>query len=299
MNYLNEEDRELFYKIHRRLLLFTNQTAKLGLPCKKPEDFIDLDNEGLSKVCQIRDHLFTHVELVDQFVEKNPFELSKDELELARGWELAVSGNFYMFRHLKKHTVFLHEGDDFAYGVIGISEPLEDYVPKYALPLLIKTAILPFKGVIIYDGIFQSYSITFGGGIKRSLTDTYNKSKARYGITTTLAEEDATALSNQEDEDKRMIEFYLQNQRNIEEYAGEAWQLAKKNKANMRCYNIALGKFYARSMKKLMKSQEITGLHVAMFRDCVVGVAKTPKEMEKLCKQNVPDKVEDLYSFKV
>jgi hypothetical protein len=204
-----------------------------------------------------------------------------------------------MFRHLKKYTIFLHEQDEFAYGVRGISDPFEDYVPNYALPLLIKTAILPFKGTIIYDGLFQSYSIMFGGGIKRSLTDTYNQSKARYGIITTLDEEDATALSNQEDEDKRMIEFYLKNQRNIDEYADEAWRLAKKSKANMQCYNIGLGKFYARSMKKSMKSQGITGLHVSVFRDCVVGVAKTPKELEKICKQNVPDKLADLYSFKV
>jgi len=39
---------------------------------------------------------------------------------------------------------------------------------------------------IVYDGLLSSYSISFGGGIRRMLNKSYNEAKARHGIVTSL-----------------------------------------------------------------------------------------------------------------
>jgi len=52
--------------------------------------------------------------------------------------------------------------------------------------VLVQTVLLPFQGMIVYDGLLASYNITFGGGIRRMLNESYNEAKARQGIVTSL-----------------------------------------------------------------------------------------------------------------
>lgn len=43
--------------------------------------------------------------------------------------------------------------------------------------MYVEAVLLPFKGKIIYDGLFQARNIFFGGGIKRNLKESYMKAK--------------------------------------------------------------------------------------------------------------------------
>lgn len=49
-----------------------------------------------------------------------------------------------------------------------------------------ETVLLPFKDRIVYDGLLSGYNISFGGGIKRMLNDSYRRAKERQGIVTSL-----------------------------------------------------------------------------------------------------------------
>ena len=70
--------------------------------------------------------------------------------------ETRSPGKFYVFRYLKKYTVFLTSGGspNKAYGVLGLADPMEQVIGPY-LPRLITTVLLPFKGRIIYDGLIS------------------------------------------------------------------------------------------------------------------------------------------------
>jgi hypothetical protein len=46
--------------------------------------------------------------------------------------------------------------------------------------------LLPFKGQIVYDGLLNSYNISFGPGIRRSMNEDFKKAKERWGIVATL-----------------------------------------------------------------------------------------------------------------
>jgi hypothetical protein len=54
------------------------------------------------------------------------------------------------------------------------------------LPLYVKTVLLPFQGKIVCDGLFEIYNLYFGGGIKRSLKETYMRAKQNHRIIDTL-----------------------------------------------------------------------------------------------------------------
>jgi hypothetical protein len=175
---------ELFFMLHRSLMFFVNQRLKV-----LPDDIASADAfAALSPQVRlkVRDALNTHVDLIESFVDENPAHLSDDELDIVRSWRNLVHGKFYVFRELKKYTVFLSTtGPTIAYGVLALSQPFEELIGTY-LPVLTQTVLLPFKGMIVYDGLMSSYNISFGPGVRRNLNQDFKEAKARHGIVTSL-----------------------------------------------------------------------------------------------------------------
>ena len=181
---LEPQDVELFFRLHRTLMFFVNQRLQV-IPNKlaSPEEFAALSPEVRLKV---RDALNANLDLIESFVAENPAHFSDDELDIVRSWRHLVHGKFYVFRELKKYTVFLSTtSPGIAYGVLALSQPFEDLIGPY-LPVLTQTVLLPFKGMIVYDGLMSSYNISFGAGIRRSLNESFKEAKARHGIVTSL-----------------------------------------------------------------------------------------------------------------
>jgi hypothetical protein len=181
---LSPQDCRLFYKLHPALMFFGNQKLKV-IP-DKPADPVEYYALEPEKRMQVRDALHAQPDLIDQFVQLNPFAFGVEELEVAGSWKQAIVGSFYIFRYLKHYTIFLSsEKVPKAYGVLALADPLEELIGPY-LPRLIQTVLLPFKGKIVYDGLLSGYNLTFGGGIKSMLNDEYRKAKADFGIITSL-----------------------------------------------------------------------------------------------------------------
>ena len=177
------EDVALYFKLHRALMQFANQKLEVVPGIDSPDEFAHLPPETR---LELRNAFLEHIDLIEAFVNQNPANLDDDELDIVRSWRHLVSGEFYAFRQLKKHMIFLAAGGSpVAYGVVALSEPLENLIGP-SLPVLTRTVLMPFKGRIIYDGMLNSYNVTFGGGIKRSLNDSYREAKQHLGIVTSL-----------------------------------------------------------------------------------------------------------------
>ncbi len=102
-------------------------------------------------------------------------------------WRQAVVGKFYVLRYLKRYTVFLDDKDPpKAYGVLGIYDEIENVLFVRKPPILVETALFPWRDKITYDGLMHSYNVYFGAGIRASLEDAYRKAKATTGIIETL-----------------------------------------------------------------------------------------------------------------
>ena len=176
---LSPEESELFYKLHHSVLAYTNRRLELVA------DFDDPDDAGLlvaEERVQIREALHEHPELLEDFLGENPDGLSPDELAIVASWRHRVAGDFFIVRYLKKYTVFLGTKPERLYGVLSLVDPIETIFAGRRLPIYVKGVLLPFQGRITYDGLLSVYSILFGGGMRSSMKETYNRLKRQEGI---------------------------------------------------------------------------------------------------------------------
>jgi hypothetical protein len=165
-------------------LFFVNQRLRvLERKVASPERYSGLPPETRIKV---HEAFLEHTDLIDAFADENPFRFDEADLEIVRSWKHLVSGTFYAFRRLRNYTVFLSTTEPaVAYGVLALFDPFEVVIGPY-LSRMVETTLLPFKGRIVYDGLLRGYNVYFGGGIRRSLNESYKKAKARDGIITSL-----------------------------------------------------------------------------------------------------------------
>ncbi len=180
---LTPQDAELFFKLHRSLMWFVNERQQIIPNVAAPEQFAALSPEVR---VHVREALLERLDLIEIYVAANPHHLTEEELDVVYSWRDHVFGKFFVFRYLKKHAIFLAtETPPIAYGVVALTQPFDEMIGPY-LPIWTETMLLPFRGQIIYDGIFNSYNISFGGGIRRALNEDYKQAKQRLGIVTSL-----------------------------------------------------------------------------------------------------------------
>lgn len=170
----------LLHFVSRRRGIVPDFPATYGAGSVSPNDAV-----------QLRDALWADDSLREAFIVENPAGLGEADLALVASWRTRVTGNFYFFRQLKKHAVFLPErGEPTAYAVLGLASPIDESVPVPP-PCLVSTTLLPFEGKIIYDSLMRSYNVYFGSGIRGGLNETYKAAQERGRLITTLEGGDA------------------------------------------------------------------------------------------------------------
>jgi hypothetical protein len=181
--HLTEQEVERFYGIWFPLLHYVNQ--KLKLVPEFPEKW----RTGVASpevAVKLRNALWQNDRVREAFIDENPAQLTKDDLALVAGWQHRVAGNFFIFRHLKKYSVFIDtETPPHGYGVTGITDSIVDMVGPY-LPVYVEAVLIPFEDRIIYDSLLAPYNMYFGSGYRSSLKDAYRDIQERDGIITTL-----------------------------------------------------------------------------------------------------------------
>jgi len=278
---LSEENVRLFYKLHPALLFYANQEMKKSKDVSTLEEFMDLP---LEEKVKIRNALYDNIDLIDSFIEENPFKFSTEETEIVRNWKNLIKGRFYLIRYLKKYAIFLDESDpSHAYGVVAISNEFEEILGSY-LPILLETVLLPFKGQIIYDGFMAPYRITFGGGIRRGLNDAYREAKSRYGIITSLP----FSRKGVEQSDADKLKFYLRSKRNREMYCEEIEELINKNSSLLMLYHQEVGKIHARTYRKQLHEIGLSKGWFAILKGTIIASGATRGEVEKVLQHIVP-----------
>jgi hypothetical protein len=129
---------------------------------------------------------YDNIKIIDEFLAENPDELTPEQLTIVSQFKRFVRGDFFVERFLTKYAIFIDQKDH-VYGVLGLTEPLNEMIDKSYLPLNIYTTILPFNDKIVYDGIFKSRNVFFGGGIKGELKEIYMSAKQCNRIIESLA----------------------------------------------------------------------------------------------------------------
>lgn len=103
---LSTVDTDLFFKLMWSLQFYVNRQRRILPDVDSVEAYVDLPG---SEKYEVRNALWENPKLIDAYVAKNPDGLPAEELEIVGKWKRFVSGTFYIFRFLKKHTIFIGE----------------------------------------------------------------------------------------------------------------------------------------------------------------------------------------------
>lgn len=129
-----------------------------------------------AEVKEVANKLWSEVEIIDRYIKETP-ELPTEHKEIIQGWKRRIQGKFIMERHLKKGTIFISMEDEQVYLVSGIISSWEEMFYGAPMPLIVEATFIPFRDVIISDGLVIPYNIMLGGGMKRMFKDVYMAAK--------------------------------------------------------------------------------------------------------------------------
>jgi len=197
---LSEQEFEFFSSVFVSLLLYVNQKFELFPQINCTELFRGLNPE---QRFSIHSKLYDNIKIIDEFLVDNPDKLTPEQLTVASQFKRFVRGNFFVERFLSKYAIFIDEKNN-VYGVLGLTDSLNEMIDKSYLPLNIYTTLLPFKDKIIYDGIFKSRNILFGGGIKGELKEIYMSAKQCNRIIESLAKPSSSTSRKKQTSNKAL-----------------------------------------------------------------------------------------------
>lgn len=183
---LPEEDVTLFYDLWFPLLDFVNEKCHIN-------DLHDLRQQSELDPVEVKDianALWADVTLIDEYLAGPGASLSSEHKRIVTGWKNCVSGRFVLERHLKKGSILISIEDNAVYQVRGIKSSWEEMFYYIKPPVMVDATLLPYRGIIISDGLVSSMPLMFGGGIKKTFRDQYSAAKARKQIITSLISQD-------------------------------------------------------------------------------------------------------------
>lgn len=170
---ISDQDADLFFELMFPLQFFVNQQRHVLPDVNTLEEYLACPIE---QKLLVRDALYENSPLIDTFIQQNLQQLSDDNLAIVAKWKQFIAGEFFIERMLKRYAVFI-SSDNEVYGVLALHQPFQEIFDSSSLPVFVKTVLLPFKGRIVFDGILEPYSISFGRGVSSSLKETYMAAK--------------------------------------------------------------------------------------------------------------------------
>lgn len=171
-----------FYEIFIPLLKYVNQTTKL-FPAHVIKSIGKVYNP--QALNELRDVLWTNAWIIDKFVKENPYKMSPENLQTAKGWNNFRYGDFTIGKIIRGRGLFMaHDDPKDYYFVCPLMTPFDQIFPE--IPIIIRTAIIPFENVLICDGLYKSYAVSFGPGLREMINEWYINAKELNTIKTSL-----------------------------------------------------------------------------------------------------------------
>ena len=171
---LKPEEAGLFYEMFLPLLDHVNENYHVTI---EPVHFAGESVDPRDAV-EVARFLWERTWIIDDYLAETA--LPEEQREIILSWKRCVSGTFIIERHLKKGSVFISDDNDAVYLVNGIIDSWEEMIPA-PTPVIVKATLLPFRDVIISDGLVSSFPIRFGRNMADGFKETYmtaKKSKA-------------------------------------------------------------------------------------------------------------------------
>ena len=179
---LSAEDGKLYYELWLPLLDFVNK--KYGVN-KKLKKIAGAKSLNPTEVKEVADKLWDDVSVIDEYLLECKI-MPEEHREIIASWKRCVRGRFMMERHLKKGSILISMENEKVYQVCGIKSSFEEMFYYAPLPLMIEATLMPFRDMIITDGLIMPYNILIGGNMARTFKDIYMTAKKSGALHRTL-----------------------------------------------------------------------------------------------------------------
>ena len=178
------KDRELFLKLYFAVLA---EAAKKYQLCESPMHPSEVMELSTDDKLNLRDLVADDPEVIEALLKANPYDFNERELAILKDWQDAVFGQFFVLKHRRNYSVLLSsENSSRPYAVHYLTGSLKELFPNG--PDMIETLLLPFKGVIVSDGLFLHFSINCTSALKVALKNGLKKARNEFGIIDHLSE---------------------------------------------------------------------------------------------------------------
>lgn len=174
MMVLTNEDADLFYELWPLVLDYVNKKYNINSAIKNVLHARSLNPQDVK---EIADRMWDDVSVIDDFLSKNAGDISEEHKEIIKGWKRRIRGDFLLERNLKKGSMFISMEDGKVYQVSGIRSSWEEMFLYTPMPVMMKATLIPFKDVIISDGVVIPYNVRIGPAMKQNYKDIYMTAK--------------------------------------------------------------------------------------------------------------------------
>ena len=136
----------------------------------------DAEPKNINKYAILREQIYKDIERI----EKSFSEIIG--VDFISSLRLGDFGRFAYLQKYKAGYAMCSLQNKKYYLVLALTTPLEEFVNNYSI---ITTAIIPYKGFILCDGIIVSQNITIGKNMSKDLRDEYWLAKKNSELTCT------------------------------------------------------------------------------------------------------------------
>lgn len=174
---LSKEDAKLFYKIYFGLLEFTNNKYKI-----KPNYKI-YNKKGINPydITDIIDKFWENKNtLTLEFCMANPYKFNSEELKLTSEFKKGIRDMFIIAKFYEEYTAVMNK--EKTYMIKGINDNLDNIISYKKLPTPTMMTILPFKDVLIYDGVIMNYEVNLGSNFEKIVNSELSNSIKFYHL---------------------------------------------------------------------------------------------------------------------
>jgi hypothetical protein len=171
---LSDKDSKLFYELWFPLLDFANEELGVNPEMGKIHGAKSLDPAEVKKIANA---LWDNIHLIDEYLAKRGSNISEENRSIIKGWKSRIKDDFMLERHLKSGSVFISINTEEVYLVSGIISSWEEIFCYRSTPIMLSAVLIPFRDVIISDGLVVSCNVIFGRRYSGELKEIYMTAK--------------------------------------------------------------------------------------------------------------------------
>lgn len=131
---------------------------------------------------EIANRLWDNVDVIDDYLPEQT-DMPEEYKEIVSSWKRMIRGRLALEHHLGKGSILVSMRSDDVYQVCGIVSSWQEMFNGAPLPIIMEAVLIPFRDVIITDGVVVPYNVPIGGGLIEESKTVYKEAKKPGGFT--------------------------------------------------------------------------------------------------------------------